>query len=373
MALKASLNVAHLNSALALAKNAVDNKPLSYIQAAIMLSSENNNLVVYSQDDMTTMRVEVLAKIEEEGAICLPAKIMIALLDTLKNEDYMRISVDAAIWNAEIIAGSSRNNVKGFHFLEFPTMQKPNEHVEWVEFEAETLRNAVRHVIVAAHKDSNKPTLNGILFEFDENNKVNLVCADGYRLARETIEYRGVPLKKSYIVPHQAMVDALAVIKTADELVEIGFDIAHDRVYLRAEGVQMTTSYVPGRFPDYRAVFPKKFDTEMVIDRAAAEKAFKRCLVLAAVDSSITLSFEDKTLTLTAKGEKGNHEDVVAGELKGAMNAVYFNPKYLLDAIGAMSEDKAIIRTNGVTTGAIVAPVNGSTFEALIMPMSVTK
>ena len=101
--------------------------------------------------------------------------------------------------------------------------------------------------LFAARKDT-RYYLNGVLFEMTPG-CCRVVATDGHTLAVATVYDDTIAENKSVIVP----IDVIARLPKAKT---VDFDFSADVVSIRADGVELKTPPIDGRFPQWRRIIP---------------------------------------------------------------------------------------------------------------------
>ncbi|CAG0989821.1 partial Beta sliding clamp, partial [Anaerolineae bacterium] len=272
-------------------------------------------------------------------------------------------------------------NIKGIDASEFPLI--PEASADGVAVPAHEFREMIEQVAFAAAKDDNRPVLTGILARF-ENNVITLASADGYRLSVRKA-YIENPVKQivSVIIPARALQEVARIISDEDELIYISMPEGRSQVMFHLAEVDVVSSLIEGKFPDYEGIIPRKKSTLTTVYRDELLLACKRSEVFArdnAFTTKISIIPSDDGVgpgEMRVRGqsnEKGDNESLVTASVDGTSVDISFNIRYLIDVLNVIKEDQVVIETNTSTDPGVVRPMKTDDdgldhFVHVIMPM----
>jgi DNA polymerase-3 subunit beta len=212
---------------------------------------------------------------------------------------------------------------------------------------SDAFATAVAQVAVAAGRDDTLPVLTGVRVEID-GDRLTLAATDRYRLAvRELTWQPGTDgLSATALVPAKTLADTA---KSLASGAEITIALAtggsgEGMVGFEGAGRRTTTRLLEGEFPKYRSLFPAQHAAVAELPTAAFVEAVRRVSLVAPRNSSVRLGFSADGLVL----EAGGGEDAQASEgldcsYEGEPMTIAFNPAYLLDGLGAIDSDTAVV------------------------------
>jgi DNA polymerase-3 subunit beta len=137
----------------------------------------------------------------------------------------------------------------------------------------------------------------------------------------------------------------------------------------KGSSVLIITKLIEGNYPNYRQVIPNEVKERVPLVREEFLHALRRAEIMTSEKSnSVKLSFTRNNLAITANSpEVGEARESLAVNYSGADIAIAFNPKYLIDPLGALSNDEVYIELiDELSPG--VLKINGP-FLYVVMPM----
>ncbi|MGA9876050.1 MAG: hypothetical protein WBQ21_09590, partial [Solirubrobacteraceae bacterium] len=133
--------------------------------------------------------------------------------------------------------------------------------------------------------------------------------------------------------------------------------------------VLLVTKLIEGNYPNYRQVIPGEAKERIPLVREEFLQALRRAEIMTSEKAnSVKLTFGKNNLAITANSpEVGEARETLAVNYKGKEMAIAFNPRYLIDALGALTEDEVFFELiDELSPG--VLKINGP-FLYVVMPM----
>ena len=153
--------------------------------------------------------------------------------------------------NLEIKNGKSKFNINTLgEPSEFPNFKTELNNIETITLPGEIFKEIVAKTIPFTSKDETRPILNGVLFEF-KNNEVKGVSLDGYRLAHYIAEIDN-DIEKNIVVPSETLLNISNVVEgdvfisfDKDRIKSLKFETGNTIIYTRI---------LEGQFLNYKGI-----------------------------------------------------------------------------------------------------------------------
>ena len=205
-----------------------------------------------------------------------------------------------------------------------------------------------------------------------DNRWIAMVATDGRRLALVDEEV-DISEKSSgeFIVPAKAVTELNRLLTEKGD-VEIKFGENQASFALKDEkgaAVLVISKLIEGNYPNYRQVIPGEAKERVPLNREEFVQALRRAEIMTSEKAnSVKLAFGKNTLAITANSpEVGEARETMAVNYKGKEMAIAFNPRYLIDALNALTEDEVFFELiDELSPG--VLKINGP-FLYVVMPM----
>jgi len=329
----------------------------------VMLASDKGRLKLAATDLEAAIVQRIGAKIDEEGAITVPARTLFDYVSTVTDDNLELVSEGADM----SIKGSRQHvTMKGISAEEFPIIPQV-ETGRKVSISTEVFKSAISSVIVAAALDETRPVLSGILFRAHKGELV-LVATDSYRLAEKRIKIDS-EAELDFVIPQKAMSELLRVLPSSDEKIEISS--GENQVQFNFADVEFITRQIDGAFPDYEQIIPGEFIHEAIVLKNEFLEAIKMANIFAReAGGNIKIAASESGLVVSAiSSQTGVAESHVKSSAKGSAIEVAFNARYIIDALNVMPSDEVIFALSGALSAGMIFDKEDGSFRYIVMPL----
>ena len=349
-------------------QNVVSTRTTLPILSNVLLRAEKERLEFTATDLDVTVACSVEAKVKKSGAATVPVKKLFGIVRELNGSE---IDIEVDEKNVcSVRCGSSFYKIHGLNADEFPPMPKFKEDKK-VSLTQEIVKAMMRKTSFAVSTDESRYVLNGIFISLKDH-KMTMVATDGRRLALVDEEV-DIAEKSSgeFIVPAKAVNELNRLLQEKGD-VEIKFGENQASFALKDDkgfSVLVITKLIEGNYPNYRQVIPGEAKERIALVREEFLQALRRAEIMTSEKAnSVKLAFGKNNLAITANSpEVGEARESLAVNYKGKEMAIAFNPRYLIDALNALSEDEVFFELiDELSPG--VLKINGP-FLYVVMPM----
>jgi len=374
----------NLAKGLSVVGRAVATRSTLPVLANVMLSTDNGRLKLSATDLEIGINCWIGAKVEEDGATTVPARLFIDLVNSLPPE---RIDMELIVRTQTLNLKCARYeaNIKGIDAQEFPlipsvgsTELTTGEEGEGrITLEPAAFRRMIEQVVLAAATDESRPILTGVLAKFEEN-QLTLAAADGFRLSVRTAELPAETEPTSVIIPGRALAE-LARISTDEEAIALVITPARNQVLFHMPNVDLVSQLIEGNFPDYHQIIPKSYSTRTVVNTNSFLRACKTANIFARDAANIVRvqiapggELAPGHLTIAAtSAELGDNVGEIDAQVEGDESEIAFNGKYLIDVLSVMDAAQVALETTTSSSPGVIKPIGDVDFVHVIMPMHV--
>ncbi len=349
---------------------------LPVAQNILIVAEESRLKLVATNLEMATT-CWVGAKVEEEGSITVPARLLGEFVNSLPNE-LVSIEMPAGGRTVQFTCGRFQAHMNGIDADDFPPVPEVGESMT-AEIGADGLREGIVRVAMAAATDESRPVLTGINLEF-EGERLTLAAADGFRLAVYRMPLsRAVEGKTTIIVPARTLTEIHRLLGEQEEPVYVAVNEQRSQALFRLNSAEIVTQLIQGTFPNYSQVIPQKYDTRAVAEVSEFTRVSKMASVFARDASNIVRllvtpggDMKAGKITVTAQAEEvgGNTGDLDA-LVDGNEAKIAFNVKYLLDVLGVIKQSQVALEVTTPSSPGVVRPLGTDNYVHVIMPMFV--
>jgi DNA polymerase III subunit beta len=376
-----------LNVNLALVSRAVSTRPNHPVLANIKLeaTTEPEQITLTGFDLSLGIQASFSARVEEEGLLTLPAKLLNDIIAKLPSGD---ITLDDEVGEnlVTIASASGRYQVRGMSAEEFPELPSI-EDGETNQLSATAFIDGLKGSLVACSQDETKQILTGVYLKV-EPERLEFAATDGHRLgivevypaeseatdeadesasaAPETVGSFEVT------VPAKALRELEKMLGSRQEKDRLELQLEQGQVVFAWGDQKLTTRTLDGKYPDYRLLLPKQFQRQITLDRKQLLSSLERIAILADQANLVKFSIDsgkgEISLSVEA-ADRGSGLESLPAQISGADLDIAFNVKYLMDGLKTLPTQEIVINMNGPLEPVILTPLGGLKMTYLVMPV----
>lgn len=373
-----------LAKALSIVSRAVSSRTTMPVLSNILLEAKNGQLRLAATNREIGINCWIGAKVEDEGAITVPARLLSEFVNSLPSE---QIDMDLAETTQRLglRCAKFKANITGIDWNEFPILPSIGTDAPTIQLDATKLATMIAGVVVAASDDENRPTLTGVEVTIGKG-EMTMAATDGYRLGfrRKDVDVGGGII--TVVVPHQALEVLGKFIADAAGTIDMVVTPNHDMLLFgwtgnekaRYQRVEMTCQLISAKFPNWNATVPKEAKTIAVVPVADLQGALKTAMLFARDNANLVRfkfasgDVETGKLTVAASSaEMGETSTDLACAVDGDTIDIAFSGKYVLDALATINDKMAVIELTqptrpGVFCGGTMKKADGF---VVVMPL----
>jgi DNA polymerase-3 subunit beta len=367
----------NLNRGLNIVGRAVATRTTLPITNNVLITTDQSRLKLVATNLEVAISCWIGAKIEEEGSITVPARLLTDFVNSLPSEK-VDINLSRSTKTLELRCARFEARVSGTDAKDFPPIPKVDDGAA-LKIDVESLRQGINRVAFAAATEESRPVLTGVDAQFD-GKLLTLAAADGFRLAVYKLPLpTKVAEKTEVIIPARTLAEVSKLAAEQDEPVEIMVNSNKSQVMFRLKNIEIVSQLVQGNFPQYSQLIPQGQNTRVVLDAAAFLRAAKTASIFARDGSGIVRIVISKGEELTpgkviisARSEEiGDDVGEIDAVVVGEDAKIAFNGKYLMDVLSALHESEVSLEVTNPSSPSVIRPVGTDNYIHVIMPMFV--
>ena len=360
-------NQQSLAKALNIVSKAVTTRTTIPILKGILLEVTPDNKLKMSASDLDITIEETIDILDgTSGKIVVWSKLFGDIIRKLPNAP---VTVTVEDNNVRIKCMNSDFTVVGLSPDEFPDIVNDDNGEKFIRIEKDILKEMIRKTSFAASIDESKGVITGILVEL-ENNQINLVAIDGYRMA-VTREAMVTEEENKVVISAKIMNEINKILSEVDEEEEVRL-ILNDKTATFVIGtIRVVLRLLEGEFIHYRDILPKESKIRVKVNKHDFMESIERASLFSkeGKNNLIKLSIQDTIITITSKSEEGNVKEEIIVNKEGEDLDIGFNAKYVLDVLKSIDDEEIMLLFNSGITPCLVTPVEGDRFVYLVLPV----
>ena len=348
----------------------VATNPIVPILENFLFRIEDGTLTVTASDLQTTMTTQIPVESSENGAIAIPAKL---LLDTLRSlpEQPVTINIDTETFGTEILTDNGRYKLSGENPIDFPKLPTVSKTMS-VDMTSDVLLGAINNTVFATSTDDLRPAMTGVYLQLSEDT-ATFVATDGHRLIRyRRTDMGGGSSSQSLIIPRKA----LQLLKASlPEAVPVVAEFSQSNASFTFGGTQLICRLIDERFPDYENAIPTNNPNVMTIGRTDLLNSLKRIMIYAnRTTHQIRLSLKTSeggrpSLTISAEDLDYSNEanEKLLCDYDGEPMEIGFNAKLMAEVLSNLSAKMITLEMSAPNRAGLLIPADKEENEDILM------
>jgi DNA polymerase III subunit beta len=362
---------------LAVVGRAVATRTTLPITNNVLLMTDESRLKMVATNLEMAISYWIGAKVEEEGSITVPARLLTEFVNSLPNDKIdMEISPKGKTVTVKCARFEAR--ISGIDAKDFPPIPVVGEGLT-TKVKVEDLRLGIGQVVFAAATEESRPVLTGIDARFDDG-MLTLAAADGFRLAVHKLPMiTPVKDKAEVIIPGRTMAELNRLMSDGEDEVEITVNPNKSQILFKLKDLELVSQLVQGTFPQFNQLIPQSYKTKAVVDVAQFLRATKTASIFARDGSGIVrivigaaVENTPGTMTISARSEElGDDVGDIDATVEGPESKIAFNGKYVTEVLSVLKEPRVALETTGPSSPGVIRPVGADNYVHVVMPMFV--
>jgi DNA polymerase-3 subunit beta len=367
----------NLNRGLNIVGRAVAARTTLPITNNILIATEQSRLKLAATNLEMAITCWIGAKIEEEGTITVPARLLSEFVSSLPN-DKIDVSLSPRTKTLELKCARFEARISGVEAKDFPPIPKVEEGVT-TKIEVDALQQGINQVVFAAATEESRPVLTGVDAQLKDD-LLTLAAADGFRLAVFRLPLAApVAEPTEAIIPARTLSELNRLSADQEEPVEITVNSNKSQALFRLKDIELVSQLVQGTFPNYTQLIPQSFNTRMTVSVDEFLRATKTASIFARDGSGIVrlvitpgAAQAPGKLTVSARSEEiGDDVGEIDAMVEGEEAKIAFNGRYLTDVLSVLHETQVALETTNPSSPGVIRPVGTDNYLHVVMPMFV--
>jgi DNA polymerase III subunit beta len=387
------------------------------ITETVLLDAADGELRMTATDLETGFEGRYPAVVEEPGVIAVNARKLFEIVKDFPSE-LIRVAEVENRW-IEIGDQAVEYHLVGLDPEEFPDMPSVAE-ARFAELPADVLKRMIEcSVIIAPPPEDNRAHVTGVYlerivpegdarsgsddpldapessdagepypdeeypepeFEADGGDApapaagdavLRMVSTDSSRLS--TVDHplaggAGLALERGVIIPKKGLQEVAKFLEGDDP---VGVAVMNSHFIAKKAAETVTVRLLEGDFPRYAEIMAQSGGTDILMNRQLFLMTLRRMSILSNEKyNGVIFDFSEGRLLVSATNpDLGESKEEVALEYEGEPMSLAFNPKFFIDALGVIGDDRVIVHIINADRPCRVRGENDARYVSVIMPM----
>ncbi len=345
------------------------------ILSNILIKVESKEIIFSTTNLEIGVKAIIRGKIEQEGELCVDAKLLTDYIQLLPKE---RVDLTTSDDILHILCNKQKTKVKTQPSTDFPllpTLKKESPYL----INGKVFKEVVSKIIFAVANLETRPEISGVLLSFEGKN-LTLVGTDGYRLAEyilPLIENNNKDQK--IIIPVKTLQEISRILSVFKDDVNlenqenIEIYLNEGQILFSYNNIELISRIIDGQYPEYKEIIPQSFITKIVSNTNNLIKTIKTASLFTKsgiFDIQLEFSKDAQEIIINSSSNQiGENQSSIPAQITGESILITLNYRYLLDGLQNCTGDEIEISLIDSNSPCIIKPVSDSKYLYLIMPI----
>lgn len=360
-----SISSADLKEQLQIINGAISSNPILPILEDFLFKIEGDTLTITATDNQTFMTAALHVEADEDGAIAIPARI---LLDTLKQlpTQPLKFSIDLETFAVSITSQFGQYKLAGEDGNDFPKVPNP-DNVDRIDLPATVLLEGINKTLFATSTNESQVAMMGVFVQINQEG-ITFVATDAHKLVKYGFSDIETELDGAFILPKKALTLLKNALANSNQSVSIAYS---DTNAIFAFGNQvLACRLIDENYPNYSAVIPSNNPNTMSITRTDFLNSLKRIANYAnKTTNQVKLEISDSSLTIEAEDLDFSNRatEQLPCFYDGEPMMIGFNAKFLIEMLNTIGGDNVRIELDTPNRAGILRTEEQAPNEDLLM------
>jgi DNA polymerase-3 subunit beta len=344
------------------------------ITECVLINADNESIHVVATDLETGYEGNFSAVVETPGTIAISARKFFEIVREFPSSEIFIEEKSNRI--IDIRNSKVQYHLKAMNPDDFPSTPQL-EVSDFFDVKSSYLKKMIdKTILVSGIGEDKKAHINGIYFErltAQEPVVARMVSTDGSRLSKfDIVPDEGVdlPAGQSVLIPKKGLhevskfLDSAGVVKIAVQGSYFMVQSSSEKLYIRM---------LEGQFPRYEDIIFREDGHCIEMEKNKFLKMLKRMSILCNESyRAAVFTFDGNELVINATNpDIGESKEDMSINYKGGKIEAAFNPKFFIDALNCIEDEKVIINLVSEEKPCLIEGAGDKSYLSAIMPMRV--
>ena len=372
--MKISFKKQDLVNALNISSKAVAQRTTMPILECILIEA-NEDGVSFTANDMelgiNTKISSEKCNVIEGGRTAVEAKLFFDIIRKISSDDGSDIIFTKKDSIIEINCDNSLFKIQERDADQFPVLELISDD-KYISVSQFTLKEVIKDTIFSISQNDSNKMMTGELFEISKN-KLRIISLDGHRVSIRNLTLEEEYKERKVIVPGKTLTEISKIIGNDPDLdVEIYF--TKDHILFDLDETIAVSRLIDGDYFNIEGMIPKDHEIMMEISKKDFQECIDRATLLLKekTNKPIIMDIGEADMELKVETAVGSMSERLEITKEGKKMLIGFNPKYLLDMLKVIDEEKVSLYMTKPNAPCIVRDEE-KTYLYLVLPVNISK
>lgn len=355
-----------LISGINIVSKAVPSRTTLSIQECILIDARTSVITLTANDMELGIETEITGIVEEKGAAAIDARMFSDIIRKLP-ENEVTIETDENL-HVRIVCEKAKFQIMAKEWEDFSRisyLEKENP----VCISQFALKEMIRQTIFSVSANDSNRIMTGELLEIRDN-VLRIISLDGHRISVRRLIMKDHYPDSSVIVPGKTLQEVLKILP-GDTNSDVQIYLSTNHIMMVYDSTTIVSRLIEGTYFRVDQMISNDYETKVTVNRKELLDCIDRSILLVMEEDRkpIIMTIEDQKMELRISSQIGSMDEMIDVEMEGREIMIGFNPKYLIDALRVIDDEKidiyymnakapCFIRDSTETYIYLVLPVN---------------
>jgi len=337
----------------------------------ILLETKNGRLIFSATNLEIGIVNKIGAKIEEDGKIAVPVKLLSNFILNLPNGENIELELKNQI--LQLKCGKYVAKINCLDPEDFPII--PNSKKEpQITIKSDEFKKNIEKNLSCVSLNDTRVEFTGINMVLNE--KIFFASTDSFRLAESVIKVKKnknySELKdESIIIPAETIREVNKIINNLENETDIVVTIEDNQIFFNFDDIKIVSRLINGKYPDYKQIIPDKFKTSIIINKKELMQSVKIASIFTKNNGGeINIEIEDgKMIIISKSSEIGENKVELKIKQDGDNQKIVINPRFLSDGLNTIDDEEVKIMINDSFSPIGLKNIKNNDYIYIIMPI----
>ena len=326
-----------LVNAVNIVSKAVPSKTTMTILECILITVSNGKILLTSNDTEIGIETELKGEIKDNGIVAIDSKLFSDVVRKLP-ENIVHITcgsdfiLNISCEKAKVTLAAKNGN-------DFPYLEDVEKN-DFITISQFTLKEIIRQTIFSISQNENNKMMTGELFDIN-GNKMRVISLDGHRISIRNIELRQDYPSLKVIITGKTLMELSKILSGEIEKV-VNIYFTRTNAVFEFDNTVVLTRLIEGEYFDVDKMISNEYSTRILIDKKELVNCIDRATLMVRENDRkpVIISINNEEFELKIKSPIGAIDESISIEKEGADLMIGFNPRFLLDALKVIDDEK---------------------------------
>ena len=360
-----SISSADLKEQLLLISGAISSNPILPILEDFLFKVDGGQLTISATDNQTFMSTSMAISSDVNGAVAIPAKI---LLDTLRQlpTQPLKFDVDLSTFAVTVTSQFGQYKLAGEDGDDFPKVPSP-DNLDMLELPASVLLEGINKTLFAVSQNDSQVAMTGVFVQISSEGII-FVSTDAHKLVKYAFTDVDTELNGAFILPKKPLNLLKNALANVNQAVQVSYNDTN--AIFKFDNQVLTCRLIDENYPNYGAVIPNDNPNVMSITRSEFLNSLKRIANYAnKTTNQVKLDIAANSLTIEAEDLDFSNKatEQLPCHYQGDQMSIGFNAKFLIEMLNTIGGDSVKIELSTPNRAGILKNEEDTPGEDLLM------